>query len=338
MKYTFLTILISAIAFISCSKDVTIPDEQIVNLEIPRGFPNIELPENNQLTKAKIKLGKELFFEKLLSSDNSLSCSTCHSQSLAFTDGLSTSVGVDNRNGLRNSLPLFNLAWKRSFFRDGGVQILELVALNSINDHREFDIDTDVLLERLQSSPKYSTLFRNAFNDIVTLNGALFALASFQRTLISGNSDYDKYTFYGINNALSVEQIRGKDLFFSSKTDCSSCHGGFNFSNDIFQSNGYFTSYPDSGRQRITLNESDRGKFLIPSLRNIAFTAPYMHDGSIASLNEIIDNYNNGNSNFVNKSPLIRSLGLTLLEKSDLLAFLNSLSDMEFIQNPDFKP
>jgi len=338
MKYAFLTILISAIAFISCSKDVTIPDEQIVNLEIPRGFPNIELPVNNQLTKAKIKLGKELFFEKLLSSDNSLSCSTCHSQSLAFTDGLSTSVGVDNRNGLRNSLPLFNLAWKRSFFRDGGVQILELVALNSINDHREFDINTDVLLERLQSSPKYSTLFRNTFNDTVTLNGALFALASFQRTLISGNSDYDKYTFYGINNALSAEQIRGKDLFFSSKTDCSSCHGGFNFSNNIFQSNGYFTSYPDSGRQRITLNESDRGKFLIPSLRNIAFTAPYMHDGSIASLNEIIDNYNNGNSNFVNKSPLIRSLGLTLLEKSDLLAFLNSLSDMEFIQNPDFKP
>jgi len=338
MKYAFLTILISAIAFISCSKDVTIPDEQIVNLQIPRGFPNIDLPENNQLTTAKIKLGKELFFDKLLSSDNSLSCSTCHSQSLAFTDGLSTSIGVDNRNGLRNSLPLFNLAWKRSFFRDGGVQILELVALNSINDHREFDINTDVLLERLQSSPKYSTLFRNAFNDTVTLNGALFALASFQRTLISGNSDYDKYTFYGINNALSAEQIRGKDLFFSSKTDCSSCHGGFNFSNDIFQSNGYFTSYPDSGRQRITLNESDRGKFLIPSLRNIAFTAPYMHDGSIASLNEIIDNYNNGNSNFVNKSPLIRSLGLTLLEKSDLLSFLNSLSDVEFIQNPDFKP
>ena len=338
MKYAFLTILISAIAFISCSKDVTIPDEQIVNLQIPRGFPNIDLLENNQLTTAKIKLGKELFFDKLLSSDNSLSCSTCHSQSLAFTDGLSTSIGVDNRNGLRNSLPLFNLAWKRSFFRDGGVQILELVALNSINDHREFDINTDVLLERLQSSPKYSTLFRNAFNDTVTLNGALFALASFQRTLISGNSDYDKYTFYGINNALSAEQIRGKDLFFSSKTDCSSCHGGFNFSNDIFQSNGYFTSYPDSGRQRITLNESDRGKFLIPSLRNIAFTAPYMHDGSIASLNEIIDNYNNGNSNFVNKSPLIRSLGLTLLEKSDLLSFLNSLSDVEFIQNPDFKP
>jgi cytochrome c peroxidase len=338
MKHAFLTILTSAITLVSCSKDVTIPDVQVVNLEIPRGFPTVELPENNKLTKAKIKLGKELFFDKLLSADNSISCSSCHSPALAFTDGLTTSIGVDNRAGLRNALPLFNLAWKRSFFRDGGVQILELVALNSINDHREFDINSNILLERLQSSLKYSTLFRNAFNDTITLNGALFALSSFQRTLISGKSDYDKYTFYGLKNALSEEQIRGKELFFSSKTDCSSCHGGFNFTNDSFQSNGYFTTYPDSGRQRITLNESDRGKFQTPSLRNVALTAPYMHNGSVATLDEIIDNYNNGNSSFVNKSPLIRSLGLTLQEKSDLLAFLNSLSDLEFIQNPDFKP
>ncbi len=257
---------------------------------------------------------------------------------MAFSDGLETSIGIDNRHGFRNSLPLFNLAWRHSFFRDGGVQILELVALNSINDHKEFDINTDILLQRLQNSPKYTPLFRNAFNDTVTLNGTLFALASFQRTLISANSNYDKYTFYGNTNALNAEQMRGKDLFFSSKTDCFSCHGGFNFSNDSFQSNGYFSSYPDSGRQRVTLYESDRGKFLVPSLRNIAYTGPYMHDGSVATLEEIIDNYNAGNSNFINKSPLIRPLGLTLQEKSDLLAFLQSLSDVEFIQNPDFNP
>jgi cytochrome c peroxidase len=337
-KTSIIAILISTIIIFSCSKDTIIPDEKIVQLEIPRGFPDVDLPDNNQLTQAKIDLGKELFFEKLFSRDSSLSCSSCHMQEHAFTDALQNSRGIDNQLVLRNSTPLFNLAWRKQFFRDGGVQILELVALNSINAHDEFDINTSILTQRLKSIPRYVQLYRTAFNDTISLNKTLFALASFQRTLISGNSDYDKYTFYNNTNALSASQLRGKDLFFSDKTDCSSCHGGFNFSNESLQSNGYFSTYPDSGRQRITLHESDRGKFVVPSLRNIALTAPYMHNGSVQSLEEIVDNYNNGNTDFTNKNNLIRPLGLSSQEKQDLVEFLKSLTDTEFINNPAFKP
>jgi cytochrome c peroxidase len=337
-KLSICALLLFTASIFSCSKDSKIPDEDIIQLAIPKGFPNVDLPENNQLTNAKISLGKELFYEKLFARDSSLSCGSCHMQEFAFTDALQNSRGIDNQIGIRNSLPLFNLAWKKQFFRDGGVQILELVALNSINAHNEFDINTEILVQRLQANSKYVQLFRTAFNDTISLNKTLFALASFQRTLISGQSNYDKYTYYNNSNALTASQVRGKDLFFSSKTDCSSCHGGFNFSNESIQSNGYFSVYPDSGRQRITLSEHDRGKFVVPSLRNISVTGPYMHNGSVQTLEEIIDNYNNGNTDFVNKNSLIRPLGLSPQEKQDLVAFLDALTDLSFLHNQAFKP
>ncbi|MBC7425878.1 MAG: c-type cytochrome, partial [Bacteroidia bacterium] len=160
---------------------------------------------------------------------------------------------------------------------------------------------------------------------------------TFERTLISGNSRFDQYFYQNNKNALSSDEINGYNLFISNKTNCSQCHSGFNFSNYSFENNGLYENYADSGRMRLTNQESDRGLFKVPSLRNIEFTAPYMHDGSFQTLEQIIENYNNGGKSFKNKSKLIVPLNLSNQEKHDLISFLKSLSDYQFINNKKFK-
>ncbi|MEX1188580.1 MAG: cytochrome c peroxidase [Bacteroidia bacterium] len=334
----FLTLFILASILIACGKDPAIPNQQTINLTIPEGFPQPNIPPGNPITKAKLKLGKALFYETGISRDSSVSCASCHFQFAAFSDPRALSTGVEGRSGFRNSQALFNLAWRPNFFRDGGVQTLELVALNALHANSEFDSNTPEMLRKLQSSARYRDLFRLAFNDTVSIQGALFALASFQRSLISGNSNYDRYTNGKDSNALSESQVRGMNLFFSNKTNCSDCHSGFNFTKEGFFANGLFPAYPDSGRQRITLFESDRNKFSIPSLRNIEKTAPYMHNGEVANLEDVIEGYNLGGFDVQNKDSLIRPLGLSADEKADLLSFLLSLTDNDFLNNQDFQP
>ncbi len=339
MKYSHLNIiLLIVIAISSCSKDPSIPNTDVIPLDIPNGFPNPIIPEYNQVTKAKIRLGKALFYEKGLSRDSSTSCASCHFQFAAFADPNTLSTGIDGRLGFRNSQALFNLAWKPDFFRDGGVQSLELVTLNPLHSSSEFDSNSADMIRKLKNSSYYVQLFREAFNDTVSLSNTLFALATFQRTLISGNSPYDRYIFNGNEASLNDAQKRGMNLFFSSRTNCSTCHSGFNFTKEGYFANGLFPAYPDSGRQRITLLETDRNKFSVPSLRNIEYTAPYMHNGEYSSLEEVVDIYNSGGFNVMNKDSLIRPLGLTADEKADLISFLKSLSDEEFISNPNFQP
>ena len=322
----------------ACAKDVATPDEEVLAFPTPTGFPAPTLPENNPLTKAKIRLGKKLFYDPILSKDSTISCSSCHQQASAFADPRQFSLGVENRVGFRNAQPLFNLAWNPNFFWDGGVTTMELVPLNAIAAHFELDNTPEAIVSKLNRNPKYIELFRNAFNDTATTNHLLHALASFQRMLISADAPFDDYLFRGKTNAVSEAAKRGRDLFFNSKTDCFRCHSGFNYTNYSFQSNGSSETYPDSGRQRITLASDDRGRFQVPSLRNIEFTAPYMHDGSIPTLDSVVGHYNRGGLNFPGKSPVVRPLNLTAQERSDLVEFMKSLSDTKFLNNPEFQP
>jgi cytochrome c peroxidase len=325
-------------ALSACSKDAVLPDQETIEFPTPKGFPEPTLPSYNNLTNAKIALGKKLFYETVLSKDNSISCNSCHKQSIAFADEPILSIGVNNQTGFRNSQALFNLAWRPTFFRDGGVTNLELTPLNAITSHVEMDNRIDLIVNRLNKIPTYQHMFRVAFNDTASTNGVLHAFACFLRTLISADSPYDRYVKYGELNALNASAKRGKELFFSNRTDCSQCHSGFNFTNNTFQSNASSETYPDSGRQRITLLVQDRGKFLVPSLRNCNFTAPYMHDGSMVNLDSVVEHYNRGGKNFIGKSPLVRPLNLSMEEKKDLVEFLKSLSDSNFINNEAFHP
>ncbi len=322
---------------VSCGKDEPIPYGDTVELMIPAGFPQPVLKDDNPLTRAKIALGKKLFFDTIISSDGSLSCGSCHMPERAFSEPEPISSGVGGVAGFRNAMPLFNLAWSRHFFRDGGVNLLELAPLNAIDSHVEFNTSLLAVLNKLNGNAEYRSLFQNAFGDSATSFTFLRALAAFQLTLISGNSRYDRY-LNGEENALSLSELNGKELFFSPRTNCSHCHSGFNFTSGNFESNGLFEQYADTGRQRITTLAEDRGKFSVPSLRNISVTGPYMHDGSIADLSAVVERYNQGGTDFFNKNPIIQPLNLSIQEKQDLISFLKSLEDTEFLENVENKP
>jgi len=330
VSFLFLTVLAS------CAKDAALPDVDYIDLAIPKGFTNPEISADNRPTKTKVELGKKLFFDTRLSKDNSISCASCHKQAFAFADNQAISKGIENRTGFRNAQPLQNLAWSKLFFRDGGVIQLDLAALNAITAHDEMASNLNEIISKLKLDNSYLQLFRTAFQDTITSKGILQALGAYQRTLISGNSRYDKFAFQNNPTALNEQEKNGKDLFFSPKTNCSACHSSFLFTNQTFQNNGLYELYADTGRQRITLLPEDRGLFKVPSLRNVELSAPYMHDGSFANLEAVIEHYNAGGVNYPNKSSLIQPLNLTANEKSSLIAFLKSLTDDEFINNPQF--
>lgn len=306
------------------------------DLRIPAGFPEPAIPEDNQLTNTRVELGRRLFYDPVLSLDSSVSCATCHFQHLAFADPAPLSEGVDGRTGLRNSPALFNLAYAESFFRDGGVPTLELQVLAPISDENEMDNNIVTVVERLQRIPAYVELCQEAYGRTPDPFCLTRALAAFERTLISGDSRYDRHSYHGESGALNAAEIRGLNLFQSDALKCAECHSGFNFTNEDFRNNGLKAVYPDTGRARITLDPADAGKFKVPSLRNVALTAPYMHDGSIATLGEVIDHYAAGGMGHRNQDPLVAGFVLSDAEKADLIAFLESLTDEVFIRNPVF--
>lgn len=303
------------------------------NLELPPGFPEMPVPEDNQLTQSRVKLGEMLFFDPMLSRDSSISCGSCHLQENGFADPVALSEGVEGRKGLRNASSLINLAWSKSFFHDGGARTLELQVLAPISDVNEMDFSIPGVVERMNQNPEYVQLSRAAYGRNPDAFVLTRAISAFERTLISGNSDWDRYTQFGEENALSEAAKRGMDLFFSPVTHCSNCHSGFNFTNFDFENNGRYTMGGDSGRMRVTLVEADRGKFIVPTLRNVAVSYPYMHDGSLNTLDEVIEHYNQGGNPQANLSPFIQPLHLSDQQKSDLKAFLESLSDPDFLGN-----
>jgi len=332
--YFLLIILVGA----SCrNEDEVRPSYIPALMEIPNGFPAVEFQEGNEFSMARWELGKKLFFDPVMSVDSTVSCASCHLPELAFSDNQAFSPGVENRPGTRNASPLFNVAYHPYFTREGGVPTLEFQVLVPIQEHNEFDYNIVLLGERLAQDSNYVNMAATAYEQVPNPFVITRSLAVFERSLLSGYSPYDQYENYDISSAMSKAAIRGRNLFFSDQTKCSSCHGGFNFTNYAFENNGLYEVYPDEGRFRLTGEEVDRALFKVPSLRNIELTAPYMHDGSMTSLEEIIDHYQTGGKNHPNRSELIQPLNLTDEEKADLVQFLKSLTDETFIINPLFK-
>jgi cytochrome c peroxidase len=304
--------------------------------EVPSGFPQPVLEADNPFTREKVELGRMLFYDPILSLDSSISCATCHFQALAFSDTVPLSRGFDGRLGNRNAPPLFNLAWHPYFNKDGGTPTIELQMFVPIQDENEMNHNLVPAAERLARNPFYRQYFSRAFDREPDAYGITRAIGLFERMLVSADSPFDRYYYHGQTAAMSPAAQRGWDIFRSDSTQCATCHSLPNFTNYAFENNGYFASYPDPGRARVTLSPSDIGKFKTPSLRNIALTGPYMHDGSVATLSEIIDQYQAGGSGYVNQSPILKPFSLTPDQKADLLAFLDALTDPSFIENPAF--
>lgn len=308
------------------------------DLELPPGFPALPVPEDNKLSKSRVFLGRKLFFDPILSRDSSVSCASCHLPAKAFTDGKVLSIGIEGRVGMRNAPTLANLAYATHLMFDGGIPTLELQVLAPLADHNEMDIDINELVERLRKDKYYVALFQQAYMRPPDAFGITRAIAAYERTLISGNSRYDKFA-HGIDTTcLTESEKKGMALFFSPQLACVSCHGGFTFTNNQFENNGLYLQYADTGRARITMQASDVGKFKVPTLRNINETAPYMHDGSLPDLFAVIEHYASGGKNHPNKSAHIQGFSITPQEKTDLVHFLQSLSDEKFLNNPNFIP
>lgn len=333
----YFSFLLLLLFFASCKKEPVSPvDTTPYVLELPPHFPYPDIPEDNQLTEARVTLGKKLFFEPALSVDSSITCGSCHKQSLAFADELPISPGVRGRLGFRNSPTLANLAYLTKVNKDGGVPKLDIQALVPIEDHAEMDLPILHAAERLNADPEYVEAFQRAYGEPANPFTITRALGAFQRTLISANSTYDQYLMGEVS--LNAAAERGRQLFFSDATNCSSCHGGFNFTENGFFNNGLYETYEDWGRRRVTGLPEDDGVFRVPTLRNIALTAPYMHDGSLPDLQAVLEHYNAGGTTHPNKDSRIRSLGLSTEQLADLEAFLHTLTDTSFLTDHRFKP
>ncbi|MBK7964360.1 MAG: cytochrome-c peroxidase [Bacteroidetes bacterium] len=330
---TFVLILCFIVS--GCEKDSSNDGVKAVVI-IPPGFPSMDFPPDNNFTMARWELGKQLFYEKKLSKNNTISCASCHKQEFAFSDNVALSLGDNNAIGNSNATSLANIGYHPYFTRAGGVPTLEMQILVPIQEHNEFNTNMLDVIDKLKLESHYVQQAQLAYGRDLDAFVITRAISTFERSLISGNSPYDKYLNDSNLHSLSPSELRGLQLFMSPQTNCSSCHSGFNFTNFQFENNGLYLNYADSGRMRLTNLPQDRAKFKVPSLRNVAFTAPYMHDGSFTSLQQVIDHYNSGGQPHVNKSILVQPLNLTTQEKTDLLHFLNTLSDDSFVRNNIF--
>jgi cytochrome c peroxidase len=328
-------VLFVVFVLISCRKveDMTVVDyNKLDKILIPQGFSDINFPIGNEFTSDRWVLGKKLFYDKRLSLDSTLSCGSCHKPEFAFGDNQPTTNGVKNRPGTRNVPSLANVAYHPYYTREGGLPTLEMQMLVPIQEHNEFDFNLVLIVERLKNDIDYKRLSQSAYDKDLDAFSITRSITNFERSILSGNSTYDLY-INGKQNALTQNEKLGKDLFFSDKTNCSKCHGGFNFTDYGFKNNGIYENYKDLGRFRLTQLNEDVGVFKTPSLRNIGLTAPYMHDGSLKTIEEVIDHYNSGGKLHQNKSQLIKSLNLSDSEKENLRLFLLTLTDNSLVQN-----
>lgn len=313
------------------------PHDPPYAVELPQGFPPLPVPEDNALTQSRVELGKRLFFDSRLSSDGMISCASCHLPENAFSDPRQVSLGVHERPGFRNSPTLANVAYQPRLFMDGGVPNLEMQILAPFDEHSEFDLPIDEAAERLLEDFELIQLSQMAYNRDPDPFVITRALSAYQRTLISGQSAYDRY-INGDAFAMSPDAIAGMELFFSSKTDCSACHSGVFLTDFSYQNIGLYEAYSDYGRERVTADPNDRGKFKVPTLRNVAVTAPYMHDGSLSTLQEVVAHFNAGGGQNELQHPAVRPLHLTENEQAQLVAFLEALTDETFINNSEHRP
>jgi cytochrome c peroxidase len=341
---------------------------------LPKGFPEPRVPEDNPMSEAKVELGRFLFYDVRLSGNQTQSCASCHQQGKAFSDGIPTAIGSTGQEGPRNAPSLTNIAYFPVLtWANPKLTTLEKQIL--VPMFGEFPVELglsgleDELISRLASDPDYPDLFTKAFPgelEPIKIGNIVKALASFVRSLTSFDSAYDRYVYGKDKTALSESARLGMNLFFSERFECHHCHGGFNFTQTVdhanlaeaqvsFHNTGLYNldangAYPEpnQGLFEFTLNPADQGKFRTPSLRNVALSAPYMHDGSIETLEEVIDFYASGGRNIntgeyqgdgrnnPNKSGLVPGFVISPEERQALIDFLHSLTDEGFIYNADF--
>ncbi len=318
-------------------------DGQGSALEAPAHFVKLPREVTEQATVAKADLGKRLFFDPILSADSTVSCGSCHLPELAFTDGKAIAVGIAGRRGQRNAPTLANLAWAGDgLFWDGRSPGLEAQVSDPIHNPNELGSDWATVISRLRGQADYQKAFRSAFGASALIDSSLVkeALAQYQRALISAESKYDR-AMRG-EAVLTASEARGKHIFFDSSAElpdgeCGHCHTPPLFTDQTYMNNGVQEQsgsfeYADAGRGGHTGIRFDNGRFRVPSLRNIALTAPYMHDGRFATLEEVVAHYNRGGHPGPNVDPKIRPLGLSASEQADLVAFLKTLTDTAFVE------
>lgn len=319
-----------ALLLTGCRKDPAIPTTELdapFQLHLPPGAPMPEFPEDNPLTKASVELGKALFFDPRLSRDGTISCASCHHSDRAFSDTMAFSLGVDQRMGQRNSPSLANVAYHPYFFRDGGVSNLERQVIAPVQDPLEMDHSIQLAAAAVTGDAQYERLSQLAYGVPIDAYVVTRAIANYERTLISGWSRFDRYFYEGDAAALTEGEVRGWQLFSSPELNCTACHNGFDLSDHSFQNIGQYLDYADPGRERISLDPADIGKFKVPTLRNIALTGPYMHDGAMTTLDGVIDHFAGGGLPHPNKSPLMPNFVVSPEQKADLIAFLRALTD-----------
>lgn len=313
-------------------------------LEEPARFVRMAVPEDNPLTKAGVELGKQLFFDPLLSVDSTVSCSSCHLPGRAFTDGTALSRGVKGHLSLRNSPSLINVGYQTNgLFWDGRVQELEELVLHPVQDTNEMGNNWAQLMVRIRNHIEYPVLYRKAFgiDTVAAIDQDLTAkaLSQYLRTLVSGKSRYDRYKAGEI--ALTASEDRGRRIFFDiddgvPTSECGHCHVEPLFSGLEYFNNGLDEVYSaadfsDAGKGAISGRVGEMGTFRTPSLRNVALTAPYMHDGRFATLEEVIEHYTSGGKYGENVHPNVHTLDLDEQDKADLIAFLNTLTEEAYL-------
>ncbi len=307
----------------------------------PEGFPEPDYDfSGNEITKDGFELGKKLFFEPRLSRNNTIACGSCHIQSAAFTHhGHDVSHGIDDQLGIRNPMPIMNMAWSKEFFWDGGVFNLDLAAINAITSPVEMDENVPNVLKKLRDHPEYPGLFKKVFGTEEITDVRFFkALSQYMLLAVSDNSDYDKVRRNESGAAFSAKQLSGYQVFLAK---CASCHEEPLLTDKTYRNNGLTPNHIDDvGRYDVTLNEADKYKFKVPSLRNWQYTAPYMHDGRFLTLNRVIEHYRTGMVDSESLDPAFRnadgSIGIKMTdeEKNNLIEFLSTLNDRGFVTNP----
>lgn len=292
----------------------------------------LPFPEDNPMTAEKIALGRQLFFDKRLSDDNTIACVDCHDPKRAFTDGKSRSTGVRGGTTERNAPSLLNSAWLPRVMFDGELKTLEMQVIVPIQEHSEMSSDMLQLIKELRAVPAYEAAAQRIYGRTFDPWVLTRSISAFERSLVSQNSAYDRY-YSGDSSALTASEKRGLKLF-TEELYCAKCHPGPHFTTYAAENNGLYADYgKDQGRYRIDGKDENRGRFKIPSLRNIVLTAPYMHDGSFATLEEVIGHYGRGGKGHVNQSKTIVPFQLSEHELNDLLNFFESLTDTSYLRN-----
>jgi len=371
-----LSIRLAAVAILLCAAPARTaePPGEAYQWMLPKGFPKPHVPADNPMSAAKIELGRYLFYDQRMSVNGTASCATCHKQELAFTDGRAVAIGATGESHPRGAMSLVNVAYSAVLtWSNPRMRALEDQALVPMFGEHPVELglrEGDGFLPMLRSDARYPALFAHAFpaeSDPFTISNVTKALASFERSIISARSPYDRYHYGGDESAVSDSVKRGEILFFSQQLSCFRCHGGFNFSDATnfeghehreveFHNTGLYNlagqlSYPppNLGIYEYTKAAADVGKFKTPTLRNIALTAPYMHDGSIPSLEAVLDHYAAGGRtvgsgsnagvghNNPNKDQLIGGFTLSPQDRDDLVAFLLSLTDDAVTRDPRFR-